>query len=122
MFDGKIKVGYRLGLDALGGIHHKQGAFAGSDGPGYLVRKVYMPRCVDKVEHVFLSLEGVFHLDGMALYRDAFLPLEIHGVQHLRLHFPAAQRIGNLKHPVRKRALAVVDMGYNAKIPCIVHV
>ena len=40
----KIGVGQRLGLDALGGVHHQNGPFAGRQGTGDLVVEVHMAR------------------------------------------------------------------------------
>ena len=88
MVDGQVQVGYGLRLDALGSVHHQQRSFAGSDGTGDLVGKVHVPGSVDEVEHIGLPSASILHLYGMALYRDAFLPLQVHVVKHLGLHVP----------------------------------
>ena len=75
-----------------------------------------MPRSIDKVELVILSLILVYHLNGMALYRDAFLPLKVHIIQHLIGHISGTKGACGLYEPVGKSALAVVDVRYDAKI------
>ena len=42
-------------------------------------------------------------------------------VQDLGLHIPGRQGLGKLEQPVGKRALAVVDMGYDAEVPDMFH-
>jgi hypothetical protein len=58
-FDGGVTVGHGLGLDALGGVHHQQRAFAGGQGTGHLVGKVHVAGCVDQIELVFLAVPGL---------------------------------------------------------------
>ena len=57
----------------------------------------------------------------MAFDRDAFLPLQIHIVQHLILHIALTQGARQLQKPVRQRAFPVVDMGDYAEIPDVFH-
>ena len=52
----------------------------------------------------------VHHADGMGLDRDAALALQIHRIQHLRLHLARGHGAGQLKQPVGQRGLAMVDM------------
>ncbi len=44
-----------------------------------------MPGGVDEVEGVFLAVEMIVHLYGVAFDCDATLALEVHVVEHLRL-------------------------------------
>ena len=46
----------------------------------------------------------------MRLDGDAALALEIHRVEHLRLHLARLQRAGHLEEAVGQRRLAVVDV------------
>ena len=82
-----------------------------------------MPRGVDQVKRVLLTVAGrVFHLDSVAFDGDALFALEVHVVEHLRLHFALVQCVGFLQQPVGKRRLAVVDMGYDAEIADVFHI
>ena len=121
MVDGQVEVRYRLGLYALGGIHHQERSLAGGYGAGHLVGKVHVPRSIDEVEDVFLPLIVVHHLYRVALDRDALLPLEVHGIQDLVLHLPLGQGMGVFEQTVRQGTLAVVYVRYNAEIPDIFH-
>ena len=86
MVYGHVEVGYCLGLHALRGVHHKQGALTGSDASRHLVGEINVSRSVYQVECIFLAvLGGVVHLYGVALDGDAALTLQIHVVQHLAL-------------------------------------
>jgi len=58
----------------------------------------------------------------VALDGDALFALEVHVVEHLRLHFALVQRVGFLQQPVGKRRLAMVDMGYDAEIADVFHI
>ena len=80
-----------------------------------------MPRSIDQVQHVLLAPIGILHLDRMALDGDPLLPLQFHIVEHLRLQLARGQRLGHLQQTVRQRAFTVVDMGYDTKIPDILH-
>ena len=75
MVDGQVEVRYRLGLYALGGIHHQERTLAGGYGAGHLVGEIHVARSVDEVEDVFLTLVVVHHLYRVALDSDALLPL-----------------------------------------------
>jgi hypothetical protein len=57
----------------------------------------------------------------VALDGNALLLLKIHRVKDLILHVTGRQGIGNLKHSVRQGTLAMVNMGYDAKISCSFH-
>ena len=47
---------------------------------------------------------------------DAALPLEVHGVQNLRLHLPGLQGAGDFEEAVGQSRLAVVDVGDDRKV------
>ena len=88
VIDGKIGVGERLGLDSLRGIDDEERAFAGGEGTRDLVGEVDVTGRVDQVELVGLAvLRGVHHADGVGFDGDAAFALQVHGVEHLGLHF-----------------------------------
>ena len=126
----QIKVRNGLGLDALRGVHHQQRPFAGGDGTTHLVAEIHMPGGVDKVQYELLTgigpisfrRDAVVHLDGMALDGDAALFLQLHIVKHLILHLTGCDSMRHLQQAVGQRALAVVDMRYDAEIANILHV
>jgi hypothetical protein len=53
---------------------------------------------------------------GLGLDGDAALALDIHAVQHLRLHLARRQPAGRLDQPVGKSRLPVVDMGDDREV------
>jgi hypothetical protein len=58
VLEGHVHVGKGLGLHTLGCIHQKDGAFAGTDGPGHLVGEIHVAGGVDKIEGVFTPVLG----------------------------------------------------------------
>src|SRR6476660_4918079 len=54
--------------------------------------------------------------DALGFDGDAALALEIHGVEHLLVHFALRKRAGHLQQPVRERRLAMIDVRDDAKI------
>ena len=119
---GQIEVRDGLRLNALRSIDHQQRPFARGDGARHFVGEVHVPRGVDQVERVSLSVAGrVLHLDGVALDGDALFAFEVHVIEHLRLHFALVQRVGLFQQPVGERRFAVVDMGYDAEIADVFH-
>jgi hypothetical protein len=68
-------------------------------------------RRVDEVELVgFAVVSLVHHADRVRLNGDAALPLEVHGVEYLGLHFARGQRPGEFEEAVGEGGLAVVDV------------
>ena len=80
-----------------------------------------MSRSVDEIEHIFLAVELVVHLDCVALDSDAALALEVHVIEHLGLHVLGGYGVGIFEKAVGKSALAVVDMRYDAEIADVLH-
>ena len=81
-----------------------------------------MSRGVDQVERILLPVAGgVFHLYRVAFDRDALFAFELHVVEHLRLHFALVQGVGLFEQAVCQRALAVVDVGYDAEVADVFH-
>ena len=52
----EVRVGQRLRLHALAGVHHQQGALAGGQRAAHLVGEVDVPGRVDQVEDVVLAV------------------------------------------------------------------
>ena len=52
----------------------------------------------------------------MRLDGDAALALQVHGIEHLRLHLARGQRPGQLQQAVGQRGFAVVDVRDDGKI------
>lgn len=72
---------------------------------------------VDEVKEVALAVEGgVLKRRRLRLDGNAALALEIHRVEHLLCHFAVRQPAAELDDSIRKRALAVVDMGNDGKV------
>jgi hypothetical protein len=55
-------------------------------------------------------------LDGNALFA-----LQVHVVEHLCLHVAFANGMGMLQQPVGQGAFSVIDMGYDAEVPDLLH-
>ena len=60
------------------------------------------------------------HLNRVALDGNAALALEIHGIQHLRLHILFPKRMRHFQQAVRQRGLAVIYVSNDAKISYVV--
>ena len=121
--DGEIRIRQRLRLHALRCVDHQQRAFAGSQRARNFVAEVHVAGRVDQVELIGLAvLRLVHHAHGVGLDGDAALALQVHGVQHLRLHLARGERAGQLQQPVGERGLAVVDMRDDREIADVVGV
>ena len=121
VLDGHVEIRYRLRLDALRAVHDEQCALARRYRAAHLVGEVHVAGRVDEVQHVPLPAAHVVHLYGVALDGDAALALQVHIVEHLRLHLPLPHRLGVLQQTVGQRRLAVVDVRYDAEVSDILH-
>ena len=66
---------------------------------------------IDEVELVGLAvLRGVHHSDGVSLDGDAALAFEVHGIEHLGLHFARGEGSCELQQAVGERGFAVVNV------------
>ena len=120
--DRGVAVGHCLGLDALRSVDHEQGALAGRQRAADFVAEVDVARRVDQVEVVLLAVGGdVLERGGLRLDRDAALALEVHRVQHLRLHFAVGQAAAALDQAIRQRRLAMVDVRDDGKVADVLH-
>ncbi len=115
--DRDVGVGERLRLDALRRVNDQQRAFARGQRARDFVAEVDMAGRVDQVELVGLAvLRRIHHAHGVRLDGDAALALQVHRIQHLRLHLARRQRAGQLQQTVGKRALPMIDMGDDREI------
>ena len=114
-----VDVGERLRFDALAGVDHQQGTFAGRQRPRDFVGEVDMAGRVHQVEDVILAVLGVVgEADRLRLDGDAALALDVHGIEHLLLarHFAVGEAAGHLDQTVGQRRFAMVDMGDDGEI------
>ena len=76
-----------------------------------------MARRVNQVQALGVSVfrfvveANAFRLDG-----DAALALEVHGVEHLLVHFALRKRAGHFEQTIRERGLTVIDVCDDTKI------
>ena len=113
----KIHVRKRLRLNSLCRIDNQYRTVTCSKASRNLIVKIHMPRCVDKVENIFLSILCLIHnAHRLCLDCYASFSLKIHIIKHLCLHLTACEKSGFFNDSVRKRRLAVINMGYNTKI------
>ena len=117
MIQRQIDIRQGLCLDTLCRIHDKDCAVAGCQGTADLVIEVYMSRCVDEVENIFLSILCPIHgTHSLCLDGDAPFSLQVHVVQHLCLHLSAGEQTGLLDDAVCQGGFTVIYMCHNTKI------
>ncbi len=76
-----------------------------------------MPRRIDEIELVLLAVPGtVAQGDALGLDGNPPLPLQIHGIEHLGLHFPVRQPPTMLDKTVRQGGLSVIDVGDDGEV------
>src|SRR5665647_1894248 len=80
-----------------------------------------MPRGVYQVEYIFFATLFIFHLDCVALDRDSTFALQVHVIKYLVLKIPVCQGMGELYETVSQCAFTVINVGYDAKIPDVLH-
>ncbi|RPK76104.1 hypothetical protein EES45_23820 [Streptomyces sp. ADI97-07] len=117
----QVEVGEGLRLDPLGGVDEQDRALARGERTGDLVGEVHVARGVDHVEDVgrarVLALGGrPRQADRLGLDGDSALALDVHPVEVLSAHLPHVDHARQLKHPVGKRRLAVVDVRDDAEV------
>ena len=111
LLGGGVAVRDRLRLDALRRVDDEQRALAGRERARHLVGEVDVARRVDQVQPVGDAVARlVGQRRGLRLDRDAALALEVHRVEHLRLHLAILQATADLDETVGERRLAVVDV------------
>ena len=122
LLDCGVAVGHALGLHALGGVHDQQRAIAGRQAARHFVGKIDVPGGVDQVELVALAIARVV-VQGHALRLDgdAALALQVHGIEHLRLHLALFEAAAQLDQAVGERRFTVIYMGDDRKITYALH-
>ena len=114
---GEKSVGDGLRFDALAGVHDEQRAFARGERARNFVGKIDVAGRVDQVEPVVVSVFGlVMQADAFGFDGDAALALQVHGVEHLLVHFALSERAGHFQQAVGERGFAVVDVRDDAEI------
>ncbi len=122
LLDRRVAVGDRLRLHALRRVDDQQRALAGGERARHLVGEVDVAGRVDQVELVDLAVARlVRQRGGLRLDGDAALALEVHRVEHLRLHLAVGEPAAALDEAVGERRLAVVDVGDDGEIADVLH-
>jgi len=113
----QVHVGERLGLDALGRIHHQHRSLAGLQAAADLVGEVDVAGRVDQVQAVVQAVSClVVEANGAGLDGDAVLALEVHRVEHLARHLSRLDRVRQLQEAVGQGGLAVIDVGDDREV------
>jgi hypothetical protein len=74
-------------------------------------------RRIDQVQVVDLAVTRlVLQRRGLRLDGDATLALDIHRIEHLRLHLAIREPAAEMDDAIGKRRLAVVDMGDDGEV------
>ena len=72
---------------------------------------------VDEVQLVdFSVVRRIRHAHGVCFDRDAALPLQVHRIEHLRLHLARRERTGQLEQAIGQSGLAMIDMGDDGEV------
>ena len=117
-----IAVRDRLRFHALRGVDHEQRPFAGGQRSRHLVREIHVPRRVDQIEVIHLTIaRGVAQRRGLGLDGDAALALEVHRIEHLRRHLAVRQAAAELDEPIGQRGLAMIDVGDDREVADVLH-
>ena len=122
LFGGGVAVGDTLRLDTLGRIHHQQCPVAGGQRARHLVGEIHVPRRVDHVQLIALAVtRAVVERDALRLDRDPAFALQLHRVEHLRLHFAVGEAAAQLDEPVSEGRFAVVNVRDDGKVTYVPH-
>ena len=77
-----------------------------------------MPWCVNQVENIsFAVLSSIVEFNRIELNGNAPLPLQIHAIQKLSLHFSAGDRLRCFQDSICQSRLTVINMRNNGEIP-----
>ncbi len=118
VLDREVGVRERLRLDALRRVHEQERALAGGQRTGHFVGEIDVTGRVDEIEDVVLAVSGRGYRRRTAcdLMVMPALALEVHGVEHLRVHLARLQRARQLEKAIGQRGFAVVDVRDDGKI------
>ena len=76
-----------------------------------------MPRRIDKVQLIPLTItRSIGQGHALRLNRNAAFAFNIHGIEHLRIHFALTETAAELDKTIRDRRLSMIDMRYDRKI------
>jgi len=118
LLHGEVEVRDGLGFDALGGIDHEDGTFAGGEGAGDLVGEIDVAGGVEEVELVGFAVAGlVAHGDGVGFDGDALFALEVHGIEELVHLLALGDGLGVLEESVGEGGFPVIDVGDDGEVP-----
>ena len=122
VLERRVEVRERLGLHSLRRVDEEQHPFAGGERARDLVGEIDVARRIDQVQDELLArLVRVREAHGLALDRDAALPLDVHRVEHLVVEIAVLDELGALDEAVGERRFAVVDMRDDAEITYLFH-
>ncbi len=111
-----------LRLDSLRGVDDQQRAFASRQGARDFVGEIDVSRRVDEIELVAGAvLRLVLQGDALRLDGDAPFALQVHRIEHLRLHFARLQAAAQLDEAVSQCRFAVVDVSDDGKVADVLH-
>ena len=117
VLEREVDVRQGLCLHALRRVHDEECALARGKAARDLVVEVDVSRCVDEVQFVqFPVLAAIVEPHGLCLDGDAALALEIHAVEHLRLHLALTECPRVLDEAVGNGGFSMVDVGDDGKI------
>ena len=76
-----------------------------------------MAGSIDQIQLIGLAILGIVsHSYGVGFDGDASFALQVHIIQHLRLHLARGERAGQLQQAIGKRGFAVVNMGNDGEV------
>src|SRR3989344_253750 len=110
-----------LCLYPLCDVDKKHRPFNGGERSRHLVRKIAVAGSIDEVKNVLLPRKRIAHPHRRHFYGNAPLAFKLKLVEILRLHSSCFDGSRHFKQAVRKRRLAVVDVGDNHKITYVLH-
>jgi hypothetical protein len=120
--DRRIAVGDGLRFDPLRRIDHQQGALAGRKRTRHLVGKIDVAGSIDQVQVVDLAAaRAVSQGRSLGLDGDSALALDVHRVEHLRLHLAIGESAAQVDDAVGERRLAVIDVRDDREITDVLH-
>ena len=112
-----VHIGKRLRLDPLRAVYHQKRAFHSAHGTRHLIGEIYVAWRINKIEHIALTIQcRVINTHRIGLDGNPALALNIHTVQHLRLHIPFLNGSSLLDQPVSQSGLSVVNMRHDREV------
>ena len=114
MFQSQVYVGQRLCFYALGRIDDQECPVTGSQAAGYFIIKVNMPRRINQIQRILMTVFGIINQAGrLGFDRYAPFPFQIHRIQELVFHFSFGNGTGHFQKPVCQRRFAMVNVCNN---------